>query len=452
MSIKDTQNIFIIELNEFNIDLLKHAAEQHVLPAISKLLSLTQSSYKTQDRYNSGYLEPWVQWTSIHTGTPASIHKMKYLQDVMLSQKETCWDIFNKHGISTGVWGAIHAPFNAMQNTLFSFPNAWAAAHNQKASPSALQPLFDLAHSLIKEQAFTYRTFLKKLFPLLKCFMQTRITGILLKETRNLFSALKRFNKQPFAFLCYLDLISTYLFIEQKQKTQPRCAFLFLDALANLQHTHWQAENAPLSPEMLFGLENLDKILALLWNAFPDDAIVVHNGLSQMNTQHEKPCVTYRQKDPITFFKTLGLPLPQVIQNITPVVQTNFQNSKDSVETFNAFRAARIQNKPLFQLAMHATDPCVFYYELKFSELVDENIIFECNGMHLPLLAYFEKTAIRTGRHVPIGTVLSNTIVFPDHIDNHDFNTYLYHYLLPEQFALREENEERLLDIEEIEA
>src|ERR1700675_2023046 len=105
---KTAKNVMIIELNEFNVELLSNAAAQVSLPTISKILALPRSSYKTPDRYNSGYLEPWVQWVSIHTGTPSSQHKIKNLGDVPNLAEDQIWERWSKRGLTSIVWGVMN--------------------------------------------------------------------------------------------------------------------------------------------------------------------------------------------------------------------------------------------------------------------------------------------------------------------------------------------------------
>jgi hypothetical protein len=80
-------------------------------------------------------------------------------------------------------------------------------------------------------------------------------------------------------------------------------------------------------------------------------------------------------------------------------------------------------------------------------EVQDANLMFEFNQKQYRFLEHFDTIVKRTGRHIPIGTVYSDTIRFKDHIYNHDFNRYIFNYFKPEEFELNEKSD-RLFNIQ----
>ena len=70
------KKLFLLELNEFNINILKYYSKKYNLTNIQKILKFNKTNTYTNDRYigdnnQFGYLDPWSQWVSIHTQTPA---------------------------------------------------------------------------------------------------------------------------------------------------------------------------------------------------------------------------------------------------------------------------------------------------------------------------------------------------------------------------------------------
>lgn len=86
------KEILIIELSEFNVDLLTQAVKLYPLPYLSKILNFKRSNYKTNDRYNSGYLIPAIQWEAIHKGV-SSRH--------ITSSLKFFWQVLNNHQVKT---------------------------------------------------------------------------------------------------------------------------------------------------------------------------------------------------------------------------------------------------------------------------------------------------------------------------------------------------------------
>ncbi len=427
-----SKNILGIELNEFNVPLLTAATKQHSLPAIAKVLAFPQTQYRTDDRYHSGYLEPWVQWVTIHAGVPSSKHQIKHLGDVPALGFAQCWETLSKAGITSGVWGVMNGARRQSEHVKFFLPDPWT--FSELGYPSELNNLLDLPRYLSKNyKNLSKKTILYKAIKILKFIATSNTCSKILFETTKLLFFLARFGNKHFVYISYFDLISTLLFIQYKQKYNPRCSFIFLNSLAHLQHHHWRQGTTTSTPEILHGLQMIDKILTLLFNTFGQDAIIVHNGLSQMNTNHEKPWVLYRQKDPENFLQALNLKAIRVEQHMTHDGHAFFATPEDCQHAFEQLTHLTLLGKPLFHIEKNPHDAHKLFYMLSFTDdlEISDQVQFEFNGKKIPFFQYFDKIVTRTGRHTPIGTIFSNIIEFPDNIYNHDFNKYLYHYLLP---------------------
>lgn len=223
----NTKNLCIIELSEFSVELLTQAVSLYKLENIAKILQFKKSSYKTNDRYNSGYLTPEAQWVSVHTGMPA--RTPLGLRKDQPPQK-SCWQILNEHSIS--IYEAI-------------YPNTKIAL---------LKTGFKLG-----------------------CFFQILKKIIQVKRPK--------VNTQ---YITRLDFIHTLLFCKAKQKYKPQCSVLSLKSLAHCQYYYWTGDDKTLSAELEDALKSLDKILGLIFTQFPDDSFVIHNALSQMKAEYEQ--------------------------------------------------------------------------------------------------------------------------------------------------------------------
>jgi hypothetical protein len=432
-----TKNVLIVELNEFNYDLITSTLKQVDLPAIAKVFNFPQASYKTQDRYNSGFLEPWVQWVSVHTGVPSVVHGIKHLGDVPHLNVEQCWETLSRHGITTGVWGAMNGEKRRAENALFFLPDPWT--FSEWGTPSDLNNLLRLPRYLAKNyQNLKYSRIAVEAVKLLNFILRSGVAIKIFKEAFNLLKPLKQFGFKHFIFISCFDYVSTLLFIQYKKKYQPRCSYLFLNSLAHIQHHHWREGTDVATPEIIAGLKNIDRLLTQLFKAFPDDAIVVHNALSQMNTNHEKPWVLYRQKDPATFLKALNIPALKVEQHMTHDGHVFFSNEQQRDFAYESLHNAIIEDKPLFHVEKNASDPCKLFYMLKFTDELSPQsaVTFRFNNKNYNFFEHFDRIVTRTGRHIPMGKVFSDTIPFPDHMQNHEFNKHIFHYLLPERYTL----------------
>ena len=443
------KNVLIVELNEFNVELLTVAVEKHSLPSLAKMLAMPRSTYKTTDRYNSGYLEPWVQWVSIHAGVASSKHRVKHLGDVPDLNFPQCWEVLSEQGITSGVWGVMNGARNQSSLVKFFLPDPWT--FTEWALPAKLNHLLDLPRYISKNyQELKISKMMGKAFALLKMLLFSGVFRPILKETISLLKNVSKKGKKHYLFISYFDAISTMLFSEYKKKFNPRCSFLFLNSLAHLQHHYWTDGTEGVTPEILYGLKVLDTVFENLFKTFPDDAFVIHNGLSQMNTNHEKAWVLYRQKDPKTFLNALNIFPIRVEQHMTHDGHAFFSTALERDQAIQTLKAIRVEKRLLFLIEAHPHDECKLFYQLQFTDDLEPNAVFTYEDKTLPFFKYFDRIVTRTGRHIPIGTVFSDTLTFPDHIFNHDFNKYLYHYLMPSSFHLREKIEEAIFSDPEL--
>ncbi len=84
--------MLLLEYNEFNSDLLGAIADRDSLSALQEIQGWNTTQTHAEDTYDSGFLEPWVQWVSIHTGTPSKKHQIKNLGDVPALDVEQVWE------------------------------------------------------------------------------------------------------------------------------------------------------------------------------------------------------------------------------------------------------------------------------------------------------------------------------------------------------------------------
>lgn len=426
--------VLILELNEFNVELLTSAIRTYDLPFLSKILKMPRADYKMPDKYDSGFLEPWVQWVSVHSGLPSCLHQIKHLGDVPDLAFEQCWETLSHHGISTGIWGVMNGARRNTKQTTFFLPDPWTFSEN--AYPNELNNLLDLPRYISKNyQSLSKLALLGKGLKLLKFILTSGAAFNIMKETLALLKHIIRHGKKHFVFISCFDYISTLLFAEYKKKYQPQCSILFLNSLAHLQHHHWNEGPQTVTPEILFGLKYIDKIIGYLLQQFPQDAIVMHNGLSQMNTNHEKPWVLYRQKNPIMMLKDLGVPITHVEQHMTHDGHLFFASSTDCESAFEKLKKTTIKGQALFHVERNTCDNRKLFLMLNFTDaLEDKSVTFTYDGKKFPFFDHFDEIVTRTGRHIPMGTIYSDSIEFKGIVHNYDFNQYLFHYLLPMHF------------------
>jgi hypothetical protein len=425
--------IFILELNEFNDELLHQAVKALRLPNIEKVLTLKRSLYKTDDRYNSGYLESWVQWASIHTGIPAKQHKIKNSGE-MSTHFQPIWEKLGNEGVSCAVWGAINAEVSNHEQVNCSVPDVWNGTN--LAHPKSMNRFLTLGRYVA--------THLQRLSKVKAKFYSAALLFNMLREKQGpaalaawetLRSGLKKNGYQPFVLMAYYEHCSVLQLLKIVKEKQSNVTFLCLNLLSHLEQHYWQKADDPISPELQYGLKHLDTMIGLIFDRLPDATFIMHNGLSQLNMSQDKDNYYYHHKNLYQFLIDMRIRFLDINENFAPFWRMEFTCTDHCEETYQTLKSARLENKTLFKVERSASDVQLFV-RLNIVESIADEAKFELSGNEYVFSKYFEKSATVTGRRVPMGTIYSNIIEFPDHIFNHDFNRFLLNHLNPEQYPL----------------
>lgn len=413
------KSITVLELNEFNFDLLKRASSRY--KNIKKLTSLYQTSTQTEDTYESDFLEPWVQWVSIHTGVPSTLHNIKHLGDVPHLETPQIWEKLSDLGITSGVWGAMNANRANAKNCLFFLPDPWTGS--ETATPDELNdlltPLRYTSKNYVKLSTSVLVQEMRRLFTFLR---SNQMTLKLVREIPQLIKNLIQYRKEHFPFISLLDYLSTHLFLSYKKRYNPNFTILFLNSLAHLQHHHWKKKSEPLE----IGFRYMDRILGAIFEELrPNEIFLCTNGLSQKNTNDEKPWILYRQIDQKTFLQTIGVPFTKVDSHMTHDAHIYF----DSAEKCELGRAilekTEVEGQKLFLVEKYHQNEQKLFYKVCFTDETPPHSELRVNEKTFPFFSLFKPIVQRTGKHIPEGTIFCNEPIFPQVIKNHELFDFL---------------------------
>ena len=413
------KKILFLELNEFNLEVLQEGARRLDLKHLQRLLSLHQSVTWTDDVYESDFLEPWVQWVSVHTGIPSSVHQIKHLGDVPHLSTPQFWERLSEMGVSTGIWGAMNASRGHSPSCRFFVPDPWTASEN--GHPDELNALLDPVRYLSKNYLNrSWITLLSKVKNLIRLFFSNNLGKTLFQELLKLPVQLAKHGFHPYLFICLADYLSTLLFLQYRKQKAPDFSLLFLNSIAHLQHHYW--EGGPID----FGLQNMNRILGHLFASLEAGEIfVVANALSQKHTKDEDPWILYRQIDQVQFLKTVGIDCDQVESLMTHDALLFFSSAEKTREAKKLLEGARIEGKPLFHVETYPQNPQKLFYRIAFTDKIDPIASFDLGEKSYAFFDLFQPIIERTGKHIQTATVLCNEPLFPEKLMNHEIVTHL---------------------------
>ncbi|MEW9625031.1 hypothetical protein [Rhodanobacter geophilus] len=414
-----SKRLTLIELNEFSVDLLSRGARELDLIHISRLLSMSSAVTTTDDMVEHRGLDPWVQWVSIHTGVPSSVHGIIHLGDTpsALSARQL-WEKLSDVGISSGVWGAMNATREGAEYCQFFLPDPWT--FSESAYPSELNNLLALPRYYSKNYLdVSKRAFLKRTLLLAKFLLGSGAMSELFKQISLVFNGVLRNGINNAMLFSLFDLFSTVLFVKYKRRYQPQFSIIFLNSIAHLQHHRWDKDK--LSKDAVFGLQVINRVLGMLFASLCDDeAVVVMNALTQRNIVGEKPRICYRQINPERFLSSIRIRFRNVEQLMTNDAQVFFESESDREHAAQELEAATICGKPLFQVERNELDPLKLFYQVDFWDELEGDVQINVNGADVNYLDHFEAIVARTGAHVRDGNVYYAGIELPERLYNHD--------------------------------
>lgn len=422
------KEIFLLELNEFSEPLLQEAAQLWHLENLKKLIRLSSTETFTEDTYESDFLEPWVQWVSVHTGKPSSSHQIKHLGDVPHLGINQLWETLSEKGISSGIWGAMNASRGRAKNCRFFFPDPWTAS--ETAYPEELNRLLEPLRYISKNYLNLSSL---KIGSLLRLLIKEKLGLSLLKELPSLIKNIIRFRAAPFVFISFIEYLATLLFLKYRERYKPDFSLLFINTIAHLQHHYWKSRSLKENPQIKLGMQYLDRIVGLLFaHLRAQEALVVTNALSQKNTHDEKPWILYRQIDQASFLKEVGICYTKVEPHMTHDAHLFFENASDCIKALQALQSAEILGQKLFHVETYTDNPKKIFYRIAFTDPVPPETSFTLQGKSFAFQKLFKPIVQRTGRHIPYGTLYSTHPIFPKNIKNHEIYDYLIENLCSE--------------------
>ncbi len=420
--------MILLEINEFNPQLFQKIADRRSLKAIKQIQGWNASETYTDDKYESGYLEPWVQWVSIHTGKPSSVHNIKNLGDVPALEAEQIWERWSHQGQRSVVWGVMNGDRRSAKNCEVFIPDPWT--FSESAFPEDFAGLIRLPRYLAKNYLDVSKS---------RCIRQAfSLFSTLIRQTRaddfadgfsHFIEGFSKFGPKHVVFIVFFEYLSAMAFLRTIEKRNPDKAILFINMLAHVQHHYWRNPDGENCPELNYAADAANEIVSKILARAPDtvcgDRVAVTNGLSQKCTYDEPPWVLHRQKNPTQFLSDIGLAPIRVEPLMTHDAHISFETAQEADTAFGILTSASVNGKSLFHVECNKTDPLKLFYRLDFYDPVNDSTEFVIGNRSARFKDHFVSIVQRTGKHIPNSVVYSNWRGLPSRFYNFELFNYL---------------------------
>ena len=147
---------------------------------------------------------------------------------------------------------------------------------------------------------------------------------------------------------------------------------------------------------------------------------MVANGLSQKNTQEEKPWILYRQVDHKEFLKKIGIECEKIEPHMTHDAHLFFSNIEDKKKALNILSAVYVEGKKLFECESYNDDPLKLFYKIIFTDEIGDSVKLYFESGNVRFSDYFKTVVKRTGKHIQEGVLLSSEAFKTNTIANHE--------------------------------
>ncbi len=417
----------LLELNEFNLELLEKTSRQFNLLQIQKLLRMHKSDTITEDSYESDFLEPWVQWVSVHTGKPSSAHNIKHLGDVPHLGTQQIWEILSAQGISSGVWGAMNASRGTASNCHFFLPDPWTAS--ERACPEQLNQLLDPLRFASKNYlGNTAIRLVNQLKGLIRLVCSYGLGNEILKEIPSLLRRIIRFRGAHFVFIAFVEYLSTRLFLQVRKKFNPSFSLLFINTLAHLQHHYWTGFDYEKNEKLKCGLQLLDRMLGSIFSSMEEgEVFLVANALSQKNTNDEKPWILYRPLEHRKLLHQAGIIPSKIEALMTHDAHLFFDTAAECQQAVEILKGAQIKGQRFFLVETYPDFPTKLFFRIDFTDKVSHDAVLLVNRQKLRFFDFYKAIVERTGKHIQTGTLLCSRAGLPSCIKNHEIFDVIVH-------------------------
>jgi phosphatidylserine decarboxylase len=313
--------IIMLELNELCPPIVDRMMAAGDLPNFAWLKSQSDVHVTFTDDPN---LEPWVQWVTLHTGQPESVHGATELDEGHLIDTPRFWDKLADEGIESLIFGSMNCR-TERPDKVWLLPDPWSAG--VKATDPAYQGFQDFISYHVTEHTNPNAKQGMSEMASVVSFLLSH--GLSLKTITDAISqiASEKTSKtdRHWRRAIILDQLMWDVFEATYKKRRPDFATFFANSTAFLQHRYWRHMSPesytvrPSDPDMVaYGnaiedsYRHMDRIIARTRKLVGKNGrIIFATALSQeANTRYEHigGKFVYRPHDFGKLFEWAGAP------------------------------------------------------------------------------------------------------------------------------------------------
>ena len=421
------RRLFVLELNEVPLRVLRWHADRNPDSATARLLSQSAVGQSVAAEPLPRDLYPSQSWASLSTGVPFSDHGVFWYGDPKLAEFPMYWQAAAQAGVSTGLVGVLHSsPLRTQCEAAairFAIPDSFAA--DSDTLPATLTSLqeFNLSMTRSNSRVVTNTSPVASYLRAMRALGRAGGSSTALLELARLALGVgtRRVPKER------LRVGQFHLMADQftrlAKRTDPRLTVLFSNHVASAMHRYWFTAFPDdwdeaiyddvwvdkFSDELPYALRSLDRWLDqwMRWSEESNRTLLLLSSMGQtggakVDTSESEAIVV---SDADRFARALGVHEPcEVGQAMVPQVTYHFRSTRTAQEVQARIASLLVSGR---QLSADRSGAAV---TVSYSALAGIGEKIEIEGRHMLLpeagLAAHEVTEHRAGVHDPLGSIL----------------------------------------------
>lgn len=404
--------LILLEFNELTPTLMDQFIDEGILPNFARLRDESLVCISEADE-DPPFLEPWIQWVTVHTGLPYAEHQVFDLGDGARLNVPRIWDLLGQRGDRVWICGSMNASFQRPING-FILPDPWSTGVAPYPE-GEFTDFYDYVRLQVQEHTRASVPVSRSAQLRFLGFMVRH--GMSLETVRAIATQLvkERGGENRWKRATILDDLQWDVFRSYWTRHAPDFSTFFLNSTAHFQHMYWRdfepevfggkrgQEHTGQAEAIRFGYRHMDRIVGKCLDMIDDDTtVVLATALGQ------QPCLSYedsggkifyRITDTARFFTLLGIGACRYAPVMSEQFKLHFASDAEASDAAQRLRSLTLDGEPVMMARANGTEVfagCQVFRPVPADAMVtspttsfrfDEQF-YDCNlvksGMHHP--------------------------------------------------------------------
>jgi hypothetical protein len=365
--------LIFLEFNELCPDLLERWMSQGVLPNFQRLHSGSEVFTVQAETDDNGWLEPWIQWYSLHTGIDCFQHGVRHLTDGprLAGRITDIWQALVASGLRVGNMGSMNAAALCSPGS-FYVPDPWCTT--ETPYPTELGAYHRLVLQKVQENSNRSDQLTRRDYVEFLKFVS--IHGLSNRSVRSIIAQLvaERWDRtRAWRRATLLDQLQRDVFFHYWKRSRPDFSTFFLNSTAHFQHSFFHLaapERFNLQPgafqdtthreAVMYGFQRMDELIGefLKLEAYGARLVFV-TALSQQPWANAGRAF-YRPYDMTALLSSIGLHPNKLMPVMAQQYVAEFTSRAEADAARTHMEGIRLGSSALFDFS--PADPgCLFF-------------------------------------------------------------------------------------------